>query len=183
MKVLFLGHSLVEYYDWRERFPVHEVHNYGIAGETVGGLLARVDGVAQAHPAADLVLVMTGTNDVLMGDRSYVAVYRLLMEKLKGRWPSARIVAFSVLPAHPEWIEVAAIAGINEELGGIVGEAGAEFSDLTRRFLDEAGHVRLELLLEDGVHLSGEGYRVWSKAVEELLEETGSPAPPATPAG
>ena len=183
MKVLFLGHSLVEYYDWRERFPVHDVHNLGVAGETTGGLLARVDAVAEAHPAADLVLVMTGTNDVLMGDRSFLAVYRLLAEKLKETWRPARIVVFSVLPAHPEWIEVAAVAGINEELSETVDKAGAEFFDLTDRFLDEAGRVRLELLLEDGVHLSGEGYGVWSKAVAELLDDAGFQTLPATPAG
>lgn len=181
MKVLFLGHSLVEYYDWRGRFPAHDVHNLGVAGETTGGLLARVETVAAIHPEADLILVMTGTNDVLMGDRSFLDVYRLLLQRLKETWGSAGIVVFSVLPAHPEWIEVAAVAGINEELGGIVGEAGAEFFDLTGRFLDEAGQVRLELLLEDGVHLGSEGYSVWSRAVKELLEGASSPTLPATP--
>ena len=183
MRVLFLGHSLVEYFDWRGRFPAHDVHNFGVAGETTGGLLARVDRVAAASPAADLVLVMTGTNDVLMGDRSFLDVYRLLGEKLKETWPRAKIVIFSVLPPHPQWIEPAAVAEINGELRTIAEGAGADFFDLTGRFLREDGGVRLELLLDDGVHLSAEGYRVWSEAVEQLLEAGPETSPEATPAG
>ena len=105
MKILFLGHSLVEYYDWQDRFPGHTVYNLGIAGETTGGLLARAGLVAGEVPDADIVLVMTGTNDDLMGDHSFLEVYALLAEKLRRSSPEARIVLHSVLPAHPEWID------------------------------------------------------------------------------
>lgn len=171
MKILFLGHSLVEYFGWQVRFPDHTVHNLGVAGETAGGLLARVEDVAAAHPAADLLLVMTGTNDVLMGDRSFPEVFRRLTDKLAKTWPQARRVIFSVLPAHPEWVELATVEKINRELAKVTGQAGMEFCDLTEAFTDEAGRVRTELLLEDGVHLSEAGYGVWSGAVEKLLAE------------
>jgi lysophospholipase L1-like esterase len=169
MKILFLGHSLVEYFDWQGRFPGHTVYNLGIAGETTGGLLARTGRAAQDYPDVDTVLVMTGTNDVLMGDHSFLDIYRLLAEKLRRSHPEARIVLHSVLPAHPEWIDPSALDGINDEICEIAHEKGAEFFDLTARFLDASGKVRLELLLEDGVHLSAEGYRVWSEALEEFL--------------
>lgn len=171
MEILFLGHSLVEYYDWQARFPRHAVHNLGVAGETAGGLLARLDTVAAAHPAADLILVMTGTNDVLMGDQSFPDVFRLLSKRIAETWPRTRTVIFGVLPAHPEWMDPATVRGINGELEKIAEEAGFGFCDLTGRFTDRAGGVRTELLLGDGVHLGEEGYRLWSGAVEELLEE------------
>jgi len=37
-----MGDSLIEFFNWQERFPDREVFNYGIAGETAEGLLARL---------------------------------------------------------------------------------------------------------------------------------------------
>lgn len=175
MDILFLGHSLVEYFDWQRRFPGQRVRNLGVAGETTGGLLARVDGIAADYPEADAVLVMTGTNDVLMEDHAFLSVYLLLAEKLRGSYPGVRIVLHSILPANPQWVKPAVILKANREIENIARETGTEFFDLTGRFLDDQGNVRLELLLEDGVHLSDEGYRVWSDALEKLLDD-----PPGT---
>jgi lysophospholipase L1-like esterase len=175
MDILFLGHSMVEYFDWQRRFPDHRVRNLGVAGETTGGLLARVDGIVADFPEADAVLVMTGTNDVLMEDRTFLRVYLLLAEKLRESYPGVRIVFHAIPPANPEWVRPAVIEGANREIGNIARETGTEFFDLTGRFLDGQGGVRLDLLLEDGVHLSDEGYRVWSEALEELLDD-----PPGT---
>jgi lysophospholipase L1-like esterase len=169
LEILFLGHSLVEYFDWQGRFPDHKVRNLGVAGETTGGLLARTDGILADYPEADALLVMTGTNDVLMGDRAFLSVYRLLADKLRDRCPGVRIVFHSILPAHPEWIDPAVLEEANAGVGKIAGDTGVEFLDLTERFTGAKGDVRLELLLDDGVHLSAEGYGVWSEALEELL--------------
>jgi lysophospholipase L1-like esterase len=169
MRILFLGHSLVEYFDWQGRFPDHEIYNLGIAGETTGELLERAEGVVRGHPAADAVLVMTGTNDILGGDRSFLEEYRKLAVKLKSLCPRSRIVLHGILPVHPEWVERSAIDELNVVVERVADEAGVEFFDLTGRFTGADGEARPELLLEDGVHLSPEGYRVWSHALEEFL--------------
>ena len=169
MRILFLGHSLVEYFDWQGRFPDHEIFNLGVAGETTGELLERSDRVVRGHPGADALLVMTGTNDLLGGDRSFLEEYRRLAAKLKGLCPESRVVLHSILPEDPEWVAQSAIDELNVEVAKIADGAGAEFFDLTGPFTAANGEARRELLLEDGVHLSPEGYRVWSEALEELL--------------
>ncbi len=170
MHILFLGHSLVEYFDWQGRFPEHEIFNLGIAGETTGELLERTDRVVRGHEDCDTVLVMTGTNDLLGGDRSFLAEYRRLAAKLRSLCPRSRIVIHSILPVDPEWVERSAIDELNVEVAKAAAEAGAEFFDLTGPFTGADGEARRELLLEDGVHLSPEGYRVWSDALAELLK-------------
>ena len=169
MEILMLGHSLLEYFDWQGRFPVHTVHNLGIAGETTGGLLARVEGIVSDHPAPDAVFVMTGTNDLLMDDRAFLAVYRLLAAKLKKSWPAAKLYIHAILPVHPEWCERALIDEMNREIGKVAAESGTLFFDLSKAFTDPEGDLRRELLLEDGVHLSVEGYGVWSDALGDIL--------------
>ena len=169
MRILFLGHSLVEYFDWQRRFSSHEVFNLGVAGETTGELLERTDRVLRDHGDCDAVLVMTGTNDLLGGDRSFLEGYQRLAVKLRSLCPKSRIVLHSILPVDPEWVEQSAIDELNVEVAKVADEAGAEFFDLTGPFTGADGEARRELLLEDGVHLSAEGYRVWSKALEDLL--------------
>jgi lysophospholipase L1-like esterase len=169
MRILFLGHSLVEYFDWQGRFPGHEVFNLGVAGETTGELLERSDRVVRGRERIDAVLVMTGTNDLLSGDRSFLEDYRELTLKLRGLCRDSRIVLHSILPVDPEWVARPAIDELNIEIAKIADEAGAEFFDLTKPFTAANGEARPELLLEDGVHLSPAGYRVWSGELEKLL--------------
>jgi lysophospholipase L1-like esterase len=46
---------------------------------------------------------------------------------------------------------------------------GMEYLDLHRLFLDKEGRPDPALFEEDGVHLSGKGYTMWSRAVEKFL--------------
>lgn len=169
MRILFLGHSLVEYFDWQGRFPGHEIFNLGVAGETTSELLERTDRVLRGREKIDAVLVMTGTNDLLGGDRAFLEDYRKLNLKLRRLCPESRIVLHSILPVDPEWVAQSAIDDLNIEVAKVAEEGGAEFFDLTGPFTVTEGEARPELLLEDGVHLSPEGYRVWSGELEKLL--------------
>lgn len=174
MKLLFLGHSLVEYFDWQGRFPEHQVVNLGVAGETTGGLLSRVAAFEDSHDNADVVFVMTGTNDILMAKEGFTAEVREIAGRLRARNPRGRIVLQSVLPVHPDWASPETIVRSNAAIRLIAEETGADYLDLTESFADREGHPRLELLLDDGVHLGAEGYRLWSKAVEGVLPPAAS---------
>jgi lysophospholipase L1-like esterase len=46
---------------------------------------------------------------------------------------------------------------------------GMTYLDLYSLFLDKEGGPDPELYEEDGVHLSGKGYTIWSRAVEDFL--------------
>jgi lysophospholipase L1-like esterase len=169
MKILFLGHSLVAYYDWQARFPEHVVENCGIAGETAAGLLGRLDTIAAGSADPDAILVMTGTNDLLPGAEDAVDAIREIAGKLRRSYPGALVVLQSVLPVHPRWASPEELARLNVRIAGVASEESVAYFDLTGHFTDEWGTLRPELLLDDGVHLTDDGYRVWSKALEEWL--------------
>lgn len=59
---------MTEFFDWQQRFPEHRVMNLGIAGETVDGLLGRMDRVLLALHDPDLIFVMSGINNIAMED-------------------------------------------------------------------------------------------------------------------
>jgi lysophospholipase L1-like esterase len=174
MRILLLGHSLIEFGDWGRLLPGHTAVNLGRAGETTSGLLGRLDRAVRDNPDADAVAVMSGTNDLLAGDDAFLHEYRSVARRLRRAYPRAPILLHGLLPISADWIEPGAIAAANEGIARIGAETGVSYIDLTGRFVDRAGRLRTELYDADGVHLSGEGYRVWAAALEELLTKGSS---------
>ena len=169
--ILFLGHSLIEFYDWRKRFPGHRVTGLGVAGETAAGLLSRLGRITEQHPRADLVFVMTGTNDVAMEDFGFVDVYREIVERLSGAYPGAVIHVHSILPMMIEWITAEDIQRVNRAIKEMARERGVVFVDIYSLFTGAGGMAVKEYFAEDGVHLSDEGYAVWTGVIEKIVNQ------------
>ena len=168
MTIFFLGDSLTEFYDWQGRFPEHEVLNLGLAGETVQGLSSRIRRIMGSASAPDIIFIMTGINNIAMEDYDILPEYERILRSLKLAYPSAIIIAQSVLPAAM-WVDNRKIESINQQLNSLSKKIGLAFLDVYRSFIDESGAPETECLEEDGVHLSSKGYEVWSSAVAEFL--------------
>jgi len=168
-KLLVIGDSLVEYYDWQARFPDWRVDNYGRSGETVQELLARSRSVIARVADPDLVLVMSGINNVAMEDFGFLPAYGQVLDNFRAGFPKARLVACSLLPVRLAWLAPTALPRMNEGMKKVAEQAGAFFFDLYPAFLGADGLAERRFLLEDGVHLSGAGYARWAVLVEKLL--------------
>ena len=170
MDILFLGDSLIEYFDWQERFPGHTVANFGVAGESVEGLLSRVVKVSDVFPRADIIFIMSGINNVAMGDIEFGNFYRMIIEKLSDTYSGAEIYVHSLLPTIVNFIQGESIGKVNNFLQELAKETGVEFLNIYKRFVDAGSKPVKEYLLDDGVHLSRTGYDVWARVVEEVIE-------------
>jgi len=169
MNILFLGDSLIEYYDWQERFPEQTITNLGIAGESAGGLFSRLVKIKELFASADRIFIMTGINNVAMGDLDFFEFYKMILEKLNAFYPEARIYVHSLLPVLVDFISNDEVRGINSTLETIASDYGAEYVDLYSRFVDTGGRPIQEYLLDDGVHISRIGYDVWARVVEGII--------------
>lgn len=171
MDILFIGHSLVEFYDWQARFPQHRVANLGVAGETVDSMLWRLDGIKDKYPSADLIVLMSGLNDVAMGDMDFLDDYREAVEKLVLAYPGAKIFVNSILPTLSAFIPDRWIKNANDALKGMADDLGLVFLNVYELFMDGSGMPIKEYILGDEVHLSEKGYAVWSKALEDEIND------------
>ena len=169
MNILLLGDSLIEYFDWQKRFPGHMCINLGMAGESIGGLLARLRSTIDKHPEANMVFIMTGINNVAMGDIEFSDLYRTILERLSSAYTGARVVINSLLPTAVDFISNGSIMDVNSSLKVLTEETGAEFLDIYSLFIDRKGDPIREYLLDDGVHLSAAGYAVWAVALEKTI--------------
>jgi lysophospholipase L1-like esterase len=169
MRLLFIGDSLIEFYDWERRFPGHEVFNRGIAGETVEGLFSRLFSVLDKIADPNFVFIMTGINNMAMGDKDFPETYRKIIGQIKAKSTYSKIFVQSLLPVLFPFISNDEIRDMNVVLRKITEEGKVFYSDIHAVFLDSSGAPKKSYLLDDGVHLSDEGYRAWSAEIEKLL--------------
>jgi lysophospholipase L1-like esterase len=168
-KLVFIGDSLTEWFEWDRRFPDYDVRNLGISGERVQGLVARRERIRTQIHDPDFIFLMSGINNIAAGEEDIELTYREIVRNLTTWYKQTRLVVQSILPTDLTWIGNSAIEAANRKLSAIAREYNADYLDVYRLFLDKAGNTRSDYLQEDGVHLSSKGYGVWADEVERFL--------------
>lgn len=165
---IFIGDSLIEFFNWQKRFPNRKIYNYGSAGETAEGLLARLPGIISRVQSPELVMIMTGTNNLAMEDYGFLFTYEKIINLLQKHYPEAAIIMTSLLPIDLSFLGEA-VPRINKRLQKIARENGVTFLDLYSLFLDQDLKPVRAYYEFDGVHLSEAGYEVWAKTLENTI--------------
>ena len=167
-RFLFMGDSLIEFFNWQERFPDREVFNYGISGETAEGLLARLPNIIDRVRSPDLVMIMTGINNVAMEDYGFLFTYEKIITRIRETYGQATISMTSLLPVDLFFLGDA-IPRINRRLKEIAENNNILYLDLYPLFIDENSRAITSCFEADGVHLSAEGYEIWARALENTV--------------
>lgn len=170
---LFIGDSLVEFFDWQKRFPDQQVINFGQAGETAEGLSARLSGIIKHHAAPDFIMIMTGTNNIAMEDYGFLLTYEKIIKQLQEACPGATIIMVSLLPIELFWLGDA-VPRVNKRLKAISRNPAVHYLDLYPLFLGRDGRQNPAFFEPDKVHLSPPGYEVWANALEDFLVDLNS---------
>lgn len=166
---VWLGDSLVEALDCRRLNP--SCLNLGLSGDTVFGVLHRVDDYRSLARATRVYLLM-GHNDLgRTTDASYIAG---LYAKVLGAIPAGpQLVCHAVLPVDERATDQRTnrdIAALNVAIRATCArEPRARYLDLTETFLDTTGNLRADLHIKDGVHLNAAGNDLWIAGLRSWL--------------
>lgn len=167
-RFLFIGDSLIEFFNWQKRFPAAQVYNFGSAGETAQGLLARLPKIIARIESPDLVMIMTGTNNIAMEDYTFLTTYEKIIVLLQKNYPRAAVIVASLLPMDFFFLGDA-VSRINKRIKKIALDKNVVFLDLYPLFLGEDSRPHTAYYEADGVHLSGQGYKVWARALAKTI--------------
>ena len=93
---LFLGDFFIASYDWQKRMPFFQVYSFGVMDEKVNGLLARLQEVEKKVHKPDIILIMSGMNNVVEHDYTFVNQLRRIVIRLTSRFPETEIIVNSL---------------------------------------------------------------------------------------
>jgi lysophospholipase L1-like esterase len=114
-------------------------------------------------------MIMTGTNNIAMEDYGFLFTYEKIIIQLQEAYPAAKITMVSLLPIELFWLGDA-VPRVNKRLEEISQNLSVLYLDLYPLFLGRDGKQNQAFFEPDNVHLSLEGYEVWSDALEEFLK-------------
>ncbi|MCD8300350.1 MAG: GDSL-type esterase/lipase family protein [Clostridiales bacterium] len=166
--VVFVGDSLTERANLNEFFPDTDLLNRGINSDTTEGVLDRISEVAVHDP--EKVFLMIGVNDIRMGvDADDTSEnMRAILAYLEESLPDCEIFVQSILPAENiSSDDIEYLNGVYASLAD--GSDQCTYVDLYPLYLDKRGNIISDYYGSDGLHLSGEGYRVWFDEIEQYI--------------
>ena len=170
LHLLLLGDSLVEWGDWTTLLPTLDTTNRGLAGETVAGLAQRLLDEVDPQRPPDHILIMIGTNDLLMDNPYFPATYEIILQRLHLALPTVPIAVNSLFPMTTPMVDDRQIRKVNQELATLAGQtSGCSFLDGYQAFCRHCQPETRCCFLDDGIHLSGQGYKIWAAAIKAHL--------------
>lgn len=161
---LFLGDSLIADFDWQARMHHFKVLNYGMPGETVQGLQNRILSITEDVTAPELILVMIGTNNLIIEDYSFLAPLHQITIELTSRYPAAEVITNSLLPCQLPWVSLDTIQQINRSIEAMTQQTGSCYLDMFSKFQPNS-----DFFQNDGIHLTSKAYDLWSKSILEFV--------------
>ena len=167
--LLMLGDSLVEWGDWEKLMPDFQVVNCGAAGEHVEELAGRLNSEIDAAPEPDHILIMAGTNNLLMGNHFFPAIFKSMLPRLAALCPDSSITLTSIMPMSLPGLSREFINEKNEELRAVTEQSNCLFLDMTLPCTEQCLPITRPCFLTDGVHLSTLGYQVWAKEIRHHI--------------
>jgi len=173
---VFCGDSITAGFPFDGLLPEYRVANRGIGGDTLWGLIRRLD-VSAYDLQPRRVFVMIGINDIFinrMAVPEYRQLYDYLFGELRRNCPRCKLYVQSVLPVRGRIANLdaadlnARVREINTQLQVLARRHGATYIDLCPDFCDVDGEMRTDRS-SDGVHPNDAGYQVWADRVRPFL--------------
>jgi lysophospholipase L1-like esterase len=171
--IVFVGDSITVGCEWSE-FLQTDALNKGIGGDTVTGVINRLDGIVKENPRE--IYIMIGINDLFNNTPvpQIADNYSILLQKLTNQLPHAKIYVQSVLPIDNDIYGSVYVTNndnvvlLNGEIEKLSQKYNVNYIDIYKFMIDDNGKLKIGISV-DGVHLNGKGYLIWKDAIKNYL--------------
>ena len=178
--VLLVGDSItIQWADsWQKNFPHYKAVNIGIGGDKTQNVLWRLDhgGVEGLKPK--VIILMIGNNNMFFTPETGIepAAQGVAMchQNLRDKFPEANIIVTKILPCHApkmRFYEDILLTNVAIEKLHLEQKPKTKLLDLTSEFLNADGTIKAPLFTPDHIHLTPEGYAVYARKLQPLLQE------------
>ena len=187
--IVFLGNSLIQGGKWESYFPEvakklarrgGRIVNRGIIGDDAIGIYRRLGELIKGKPKK--IFFITGANDIShhLPAEEIVKNIAKIVDKIKSELPGTELYMHTLLPINEAISPYKNLKGqsarfpeVNALLKEVAKERGVTIIDLYPNFTvdNEKGEKVLNPdWTRDGLHISQDGYAIWSNLIREYLK-------------
>lgn len=168
--IVFFGDSHIYYGNFSPLFPRKVVCNLGLRGDTVQGMIERVEQVASLEPK--MVFLMAGINDVASCSIDlFENRYELLINHLLKQVPGVKIIIQSILPVNDIQFDISCnnnqIVYYNKVIERLARERHLHFINLYHAYVNNG--LLPEEYTTDGIHLNDNAYGKWYEEIRKNI--------------
>ena len=172
-QVLFIGSSSIRLWNLEKYFPELDALNRGFGGSEIEDSIFFFDRIVKPYVPRQIVMY-AGDNDLAHG-KTAVRVYedfQKFVSLMNEHLPDTTLVYVAIKPSIKRWNIVHRVRAANALIKmDCVEDDKLVFLDIDSPMLDETGELKPELFVKDGLHLSHEGYTLWSSMLQPQLSE------------
>lgn len=170
--VVFYGSSTIRRWDLKQSFPGKDYVNRGFGGSTMPDAIRYLDRVVL--PLGPRVIVLyEGDNDIGRGGTGPIVFqdFKTFVKKVQAKLPQTKIVYLAIKPSLARWYLVNQMRAANLMIKEYCyRDPNLIYVDTDKPMIGDDGEPRNELFVEDGLHMSEEGYAIWTKLVAPHLK-------------
>jgi len=172
-QIVFTGSSSARRWPLEESFPDLDVLNRGFGGSEISDTIYYAERFL--FPLEPRIIVFyAGDNDIGHGEspESVSEDYRTFAAMVHEALPETRIAYIAVKPSLKRWNLIEQVRKANGLIQAQTeADPLADFVDIAGPMIGDDGKPRPELFVEDGLHLTAEGYALWASILRPYLVE------------
>jgi lysophospholipase L1-like esterase len=170
--ILFVGSSSIRMWQTAESFPGWPVINRGFGGSHISDVNHFADRIVFKYKPRAIVFY-AGDNDIADGKspQQVARDFESFVHLVHSQLPDTRIIYLPIKPSlarWKHWPDMQQANGHVEELAKR--DEDLDYVDTATPMLDSSGKPRVDLFLDDGLHLNAKGYRFWNEILSPHLE-------------
>lgn len=177
--LLFLGDSITQGWEgrgaqvWREVYAKRGAVNLGVGGDRTQHLLWRLENGNVKGISPSVAVLMIGTNNSGGADNTVAEIadgVTAIVRSVRSKLPQTRVLLLDIFPRGQQPnSQRGKLLQVNQLLQGLDDGDGVHYLPIGHHFLESDGSIS-KAIMPDSLHLSEEGYRRWSAAIEPTLE-------------
>jgi len=172
--IVFIGASSIVRWNLPESFPElgPQAINRGFGGSMAADSTRYAERIVIRYKPATVVFY-AGDNDVEANHtpEQIAGDFTAFERKVHAALPATEIIFISIKPSTRRWPWIEQIKGANALVKQYCAtHPRLTFMDIVPQMLGADGKPRKELLLDDGLHMTPAGYKIWNDALRPLLQ-------------
>jgi len=172
--IVFIGASSIVRWNLPESFPElgSQAINRGFGGSLAADSTRYADRIVIPY-APRTVVFYAGDNDVEANHTpaQIASDFAAFERKVHAALPATEIIFISIKPSIRRWPWIEQIKGANALVRQYCDtHPHLTFVDILPQMIGADGMPRRELLVEDGLHMTPAGYKIWNDALRPVLQ-------------